>query len=131
MDDAAFYRERGFGGTAGFGRRPALLVIDLVNGFTDPASPLGSDLDSVVAADGTLDESATEAERTRQRDERGDALAFDFGPSLEEALENCLAETGLEPPTPAKPLRWSPLEPGDVALKRVRDADAAAAAAGD
>ena len=50
MDDAEFYRERGFGGTAGFGRRPALLVIDLVNGFTDPASPLGSDLDSVVAA---------------------------------------------------------------------------------
>ena len=50
MDDAAFYRERGFGGTAGFGRRPALLVIDLVNGFTDSASPLGSDLDSVVAA---------------------------------------------------------------------------------
>jgi hypothetical protein len=35
MDDAAFYRERGFGGTAGFGRRPALLVIDLVNGRTN------------------------------------------------------------------------------------------------
>jgi maleamate amidohydrolase len=50
MDDAAFYRERGFGGTAGFGRRPALLVIDLVNGFTDPSSSLGSDLDAVVAA---------------------------------------------------------------------------------
>ena len=28
---------------------------------------------------------------------------------------------------PAKPLRWSPLEPGEAALKRVRDADAAAA----
>ena len=27
---------------------------------------------------------------------------------------------GLEPPTPAKPLRWSPLEPGDEALARVR-----------
>jgi hypothetical protein len=25
-------------------------------------------------------------------------------------------------------LRWSPLEPGDAALKRVRDADAVAAA---
>ena len=50
MDDAEFYRERGFGGTAGFGRRPALLVIDLVNGFTEPSSPLGSNLDAVVAA---------------------------------------------------------------------------------
>ena len=54
MDDAEFYRARGFGGTAGFGRRPALLVIDLVNGFTDPDAPLGSDLDAVVAATRTL-----------------------------------------------------------------------------
>ena len=76
----------------------------------------------------SVDEAATEAERTRQRSERGDAQAFDFGPSLEETLANCLAETGLEPPKPATPLRWSPLEPGDAALKRVRDADAAAAA---
>ena len=38
---------------------------------------------------------ATEAERARQRAERGDALAFDFGPSLEETLANCEAETGL------------------------------------
>lgn len=34
----------------GIGRRPALLVIDVSNGFTDPASPLGSEADSVVAA---------------------------------------------------------------------------------
>ena len=76
----------------------------------------------ILAADGSLDEAATEAERTRQRTERGDAQAFDFGPSLSDALANCEAETGLEPPTPARPLRWSPLEPGDGALKR-RDAD--------
>ena len=37
---------------------------------------------------------------------------FDFGPPLDEVLANCEAETGLEPPTPAKPLRWSPLEDG-------------------
>ena len=82
----------------------------------------------MVAADGSVDEAATEAERTRQRSERGDAQAFDFGPSLDDTLANCEAETGLEPPKPATPLRWSPLEPGDAALKRVRDADAAAAA---
>ncbi len=81
----------------------------------------------VLAADGSVDGAATEAERTRQRSERGDAQAFDFGPSLADTLANCKAETGLEPPTTATPLRWSPLEPGDAALKRVRDADAAAA----
>ena len=32
----------------------------------------------------------------------------------------CKDETGLEPPAPAKPLRWSPLEDGADALARVR-----------
>jgi len=40
----------GFGGTVGLGARPALLVVDLSLGFTDPASPLGADLDAPVAA---------------------------------------------------------------------------------
>jgi hypothetical protein len=38
-----------FGGTAGFGERPAVLVVDLNNGFTDPYSPLACDLDTVLA----------------------------------------------------------------------------------
>jgi N-methylhydantoinase B len=84
----------------------------------------------VVGGDGSVDEAATEAERTRQREQRGAALAFDFGPSLEQTLANCKDETGLEPPTPATPLRWSPLESGDAALRRVRDADAAASGGG-
>jgi nicotinamidase-related amidase len=37
-----------FGGTAGFGERPAVLVVDLNVGFTDPSSPLACDLDSVL-----------------------------------------------------------------------------------
>ena len=32
----------GFGGRAGFGERPALLIIDMNKAFTDPASPLAS-----------------------------------------------------------------------------------------
>ena len=39
-----------FGGAAGFGRRPAVVVVDLIRGFTDPACALGADLDDVVAA---------------------------------------------------------------------------------
>ena len=38
-------------------------------------------------------------------------------------IADCKDETGLEPPTPAKPLRWSPLEPGEDALARVRAGD--------
>ena len=47
-------RHDGFHGRAGFGRRPALLVIDVNVGFTDPASPLVCELDDVVAAIGRL-----------------------------------------------------------------------------
>jgi len=43
-------RLEGFHGRAGFGQRPALLVIDMSVGFTDPASPLHCDLEAVVAA---------------------------------------------------------------------------------
>jgi nicotinamidase-related amidase len=37
-----------FGGQAGFGARPAVVVVDLNLGFTDPASPLACDLDEVL-----------------------------------------------------------------------------------
>jgi maleamate amidohydrolase len=43
-------KHQGFHGRAGFGRRPALLVIDVNVGFTDPASPLVCELEDVVAA---------------------------------------------------------------------------------
>ena len=40
----------GFHGRAGFGTRPALVVVDVNVGFTDPESPLVCDLESVVGA---------------------------------------------------------------------------------
>jgi maleamate amidohydrolase len=43
-------RHEGFHGRAGFGRRPALVVIDVNLGFTDPDSPLVCELDDVVEA---------------------------------------------------------------------------------
>lgn len=42
------YDRRGFGERVGMGDRPALLVIDLVNAFTDPDSKLGSNVDDVL-----------------------------------------------------------------------------------
>src|SRR5947209_13657543 len=48
----AYYKERGiFQGRFGFGRRPALVVIDMAYGWTDPAYAGGSArLDGAVAA---------------------------------------------------------------------------------
>jgi maleamate amidohydrolase len=42
--------QEGFGGRAGLGERPALAVVDVNVGFTDPASPLVCDLEDVVLA---------------------------------------------------------------------------------
>jgi len=46
----AYYAEHDFGGEVGMGDRPALVVIDLINAFTDPDADLGSDVSAVLAA---------------------------------------------------------------------------------
>lgn len=40
---------RGFANALGFGKSPAILVIDFIKSFTDPASPLGSDCSEQIA----------------------------------------------------------------------------------
>ena len=53
IDDDVF-RRRGFGQQIGFGHRPALIVVDLIVGFTDPNMSFGANLDSEVAATNRL-----------------------------------------------------------------------------
>jgi len=52
--DAAAPGAESFGGAAGFGERPAVVVVDLNRGFTDPSSPLACDLDDVLLRTSTL-----------------------------------------------------------------------------
>ncbi|VCU69616.1 Maleamate amidohydrolase [Pigmentiphaga humi] len=57
--DFAFFQERGFAVRLGFGKRPAVMVIDLTKGFTDPARPLGADLaPQIGTANALLDAAA-------------------------------------------------------------------------
>ena len=42
------FEKRGWGGRAGFGERPAVIVIDLAKGWTDAKFAYGSNLESVV-----------------------------------------------------------------------------------
>lgn len=44
------YRAKGLAGRVGFGRRPAVIVVDFIVGFTDETSPLASDLAQEVTA---------------------------------------------------------------------------------
>jgi nicotinamidase-related amidase len=55
-----FYQKRGLAGRVGFGKRPALLIVDFIVGFTDLSSPLASNLDSEVEATRRLLEVARE-----------------------------------------------------------------------
>jgi maleamate amidohydrolase len=82
-DAGEVYGERGFGGRQGAGRRPALVVIDLNYGFTDPESPLHCDTDAAVAATARLLEAARAggapvAFTTLEYDEAGRRVARAF-----------------------------------------------------
>jgi maleamate amidohydrolase len=48
------YQAKGFAQRSGYGKRPALLVVDFINGFTDPSSPLGDDFSSQLEATNQL-----------------------------------------------------------------------------
>jgi maleamate amidohydrolase len=48
-DAKALYAKKGLGSRIGWGARPAVIVVDVTNGFTDPGSPVGADLAEVIA----------------------------------------------------------------------------------
>src|SRR6185312_4756278 len=49
-DDIALYRAQSFGGTVGIGARPALCIVDFVNGFVDPRVFGGGNIREAVAS---------------------------------------------------------------------------------
>jgi maleamate amidohydrolase len=51
---SVMYAKRGFGLRMGFGERPALIVVDFINAFTDPGLPLGGNLDTEIEATNEL-----------------------------------------------------------------------------
>ena len=93
-----------FGGAAGFGERPAVVVVDLNVGFTDPESPLACDLDDVLVSCRTLLDAARSAAvpvffTTLEYDEVGEAAAAVF-------LRKAPALKVLRPGT-----RWVEIDP--------------------
>lgn len=44
----SFFEERGFGLRIGFGKRPVLVVVDMLVAFTDPGLPLGVNQDETI-----------------------------------------------------------------------------------
>ncbi|CAM5482601.1 isochorismatase family protein [Eoetvoesiella caeni] len=54
MNNPVFFEQRGFGRRIGFGKKSAIIAIDLAKGFTDPEQPLGADLSSQIEAVNSL-----------------------------------------------------------------------------
>ncbi len=80
-------------------RDPDLVGLEIRRGLVtaDGAQRYGV----VADADGTVDRAATEALRTKRREDRtGPLPVFDMGPPVEELLARCEEETGLPAPTP-------------------------------
>lgn len=49
MSDLDVYQQQGFGNRSGFGARPALVMVDFVNGFDDPALFGGGNISAAIA----------------------------------------------------------------------------------
>ena len=51
---SADYEHKGFSSRSGYGTRPALLIVDFINGFTDPGTGLGGDYGAELAVTAKL-----------------------------------------------------------------------------
>src|SRR5215510_16472029 len=49
MGELDVYRQQGFGNRSGFGKSPAVLLVDFVNGFNDPALFGGGNIGKAIA----------------------------------------------------------------------------------
>lgn len=61
MTASDVYETRGFGGRQGSGERPAVIVVDFIEGFTSPDSKLGCDADDALTATRALLDAARES----------------------------------------------------------------------
>ncbi len=59
-DKDQIYSKAGLGSRVGFGKRPAIVVIDLQKGFTLPSAPAGGDMTATVEAVNKLTEAGRE-----------------------------------------------------------------------
>ena len=60
MSELDIYGQQGFGHSSGFGSKPALLIVDFVNDFTDPGVFGGGNINEAIAKTRVLLDSARE-----------------------------------------------------------------------
>lgn len=95
MNDLDVYAKQGFGHSSGFGNKPALLIVDFVNGFNDPDQFGGGNIASAIARTAVLLEAARDSgypvayTRVVYADDGSDLGVFSLkAPSIEALTEN-------------------------------------------
>jgi N-methylhydantoinase B len=86
-------------------RDPAAVVFDVDAGLVTAAGARAN-YGVVLRKDGSLDEKATTALRSKLAKKRGKTQVFNFGGTIPELKKRCKAETGLPPPLQPKPPRF-------------------------
>lgn len=61
ISDEEFFRQRGFGLKLGFGKRPALVIVDIIQAFTNPEMPLGSEMGKEIVETNRVIDACREA----------------------------------------------------------------------
>ena len=95
MNDLDVYSKQGFGNSSGFGKKPALLIVDFVNGFNDPDRFGGGNIAAAIARTEVLLEAARDGShpiaytRVVYADDGSDLGVFSLkAPGIEALTEN-------------------------------------------
>jgi N-methylhydantoinase B len=97
--DLLYFNTWGGGGWGDpYDRDAALVKADVGRGLVTAEGALRYGV--VIAADGSVDETATTALRDKLRAERGEVEMFNFGGNIEDIKARCKEETHLDPPVP-------------------------------
>ncbi|MGE3245234.1 MAG: isochorismatase family protein [Beijerinckiaceae bacterium] len=109
MGDLDVYKQQGFGQSSGFGARPALLIVDFVNGFADPGQFGGGNIAEAIANTERLLAACREAKvpvvhtRVVYADDGSDLGVFALkAPGLRKLTENAHASQIVSELTPAE-----------------------------
>ena len=116
MSDLEIYKKQGFAGQVGIGQRPALVMVDFVLGFTDPAHFGGGNINEAITCTKTMLAHARQAKwpiahtRVVYADDGSDAGAFTRkAPGLLKLTETSPLSQIVDPVAPL---------PGEIVIRK-------------
>jgi len=118
ISDLEIYKRQGYGGKSGFGNRPAVIVVDFVNGFADPNQLGGGNIGEAIENTAKLLSAARNANlpiaytRVVYADDGADSSVFCLkSPNLAKLTEDAPGSQIVNALSP---------EPGDYVVRKIQ-----------